>query len=145
MTDTRRESARAADPEAQGHGAVRQEEDRISSLPIIAVGVGSLVVFFLASWVTIAYLRVREGDRPPLPIPPEIGSDKIAVVEQQLFELSDRGERDRAARLQRLGAYGWVDRRAGIVHLPIERAMELTAQGVRPRAGTPGPTPEGQP
>jgi hypothetical protein len=142
----RRESARAADPHAHGpgHGQVRSEDDKVASFPIIAVGVASLVVFFLASWVTIGYLRAREAERPTPPTPPEIGSSKIALVEQQLFELADRGERDRAARQQRLGGYGWVDRKAGVVHFPIERAMELSLQGVRtPTAG--GATPGGQP
>ena len=35
---------------------------------------------------------------------------------------------DRAAR-QRLQGYGWVDRRRGIVRLPIEQAMERLAAG----------------
>jgi hypothetical protein len=35
----------------------------------------------------------------------------------------------RAAEDARLGSYGWVDRAAGIVHIPIERAMELIAEG----------------
>jgi hypothetical protein len=136
------------DPHAAppGHGQVRQEEDRIPQIPIIVVGVASLVIFFLASFVTIGYLRVREGDRPPLPVPVELGQSKIGLVEQQLFELSTRGERDRQARMERLGSYGWVDRRAGVVHLPIERAMELSAQGVRPPgAAVGGATSGGQP
>jgi hypothetical protein len=136
------------DPHAAppGHGQVRQEEDRIPQIPIIAVGVASLVIFFLASFVTIGYLRIREGDRPPLPVPAELGQSKIGLVEQQLFDLSTRGERDRQARMDRLGSYGWVDRRAGIVHLPIERAMELAAQGVRPPgAAAGGATSGGQP
>jgi hypothetical protein len=147
MTDTRRESARAADAEPHGHGQVRSEEDRISSLPIVAVGVGSLVVFFLASWVTLGYLRGQEAARPAPPLPADLGSSKIGLVEQQLFELADRGERDRAARRERLGSYGWVDRKAGIVHLPIERAMELSLQGVRPptTGGATPSRPEGQP
>lgn len=29
---------------------------------------------------------------------------------------------------KKAGSYGWVDQKAGVVHLPIERAMELTAQ-----------------
>jgi len=38
-----------------------------------------------------------------------------------------------------LHSYGWVDEKAGVAHIPIERAMELVAQRglpVRPQAGT---------
>ncbi len=79
-------------------------------------------------------------------IPPELGQSKIALVEQQLFERSTRGRRDHEARVEKLGSYGWVDRKAGVVHLPIDRAMELAAKGVRPRASAPpSSTPEAQP
>jgi hypothetical protein len=40
---------------------------------------------------------------------------------------------------KQLNSYGWVDEKAGVAHIPIERAMELTAQRglpVRPQ-GTP--------
>jgi hypothetical protein len=126
--------------EGHGHGA-RSEEDRIGSTKIVAVGIGALVIFFLASAVTVAYLRVRQGEHPPLPIPPEVGRSKIGMVEQQQFSVAFRGERDRAARLERLRSYGWVDRGAGVVHLPIDQAMDLVVKGVRP---LPGPGP-GQP
>jgi hypothetical protein len=29
---------------------------------------------------------------------------------------------------EKANSYGWVDQKAGVVHLPIQRAMELTAQ-----------------
>jgi hypothetical protein len=139
MSDPHTQSGRAAEAHGAGHGRVRSEPDRIPSIPIIAVGVGALVVFFIASWVTLSYLRVREGDRPPLPVPQELGQSK-------LFETATRGRRDLEARRERLGSYGWVDPKAGIVHLPIDRAMELSAQGVRPRVqGAPGRTTEAQP
>ncbi len=131
-----------------GHGAVRSEEDRISTGKIVAVGVGSLVLFFLASLVTSVYQQVRLGEHGPIPIPPEIGQSKIAMVEQQQFDLAVRGERDRAARVERLGSYGWVDRSTGVAHVPIDLAMELVAKGVR---ASPGPArqertdPGGQP
>ncbi len=49
----------------------------------------------------------------------------------------------KAAWQRRLSSYGWVDRRAGVVHIPIERAMDILAgRGPRP-ATTPTPTPEG--
>jgi hypothetical protein len=134
---------------AQGHahGAVRSEEDRISTGTIIAVGVGSLVVFFVAGLAASVYLSVRQGEHGPVPIPPEAGQSKIGMVEQQQFDLSVRGERDRAARLERLGAFGWVDRAAGVAHVPIGVAMELVAKGVRASGPAPEehPAPGGQP
>lgn len=151
MSDPRTESERASQTGLAGHGTghghgVRSEDDHIPSFPIVAVGVGALVVFFLASWVTISFLRVKEGDRPLLPVPQELGQSKIGLVEQQLFETSTRGRKDLEARRGRLGSYGWVDRRAGVVRIPIERAMELSAQGVRPRADGPSTsTREAQP
>jgi hypothetical protein len=130
------------------HGAVRSEEDRISTGKIVWVGVASLVVFFLAGLAAASWLQVRQGERGPLPVPPEAGRSKIGMVEQQLFDLSVRGERDRAARRERLGSWGWVDRAAGIAHVPIGEAMDLVAKGVRPApgAGEPArPVPGGQP
>ncbi len=138
-------TAPGTESHAAGHGQVRSEEDRVATLKIVAVGVGALVVFLAASFVTLSYLRMKEGDRPLLPVPPEIGQSKIGLVEQQLFESANRGERDRAARKERLGSYGWVDRKAGIVRIPIDRAMELSAQGARPRQSPGGATPEAQP
>jgi hypothetical protein len=120
------------------HGGARSEEDRVPTGSILFVGIASLVLFFLASAGAVSYLRVRQGERPPLPIPPEVGRSKIGMVEQQLFEVAVRGERDRAVRLERLRSYGWVDRGAGVAHVPIDRAMELVVRGVRP---APGPTP----
>jgi hypothetical protein len=119
------------------HGQVRAEEDRIHTPVIVGVGIGSLVVFLLAGAAAVGYLKLRQGEHPPILIPPEAGQSKVGMVEQDLFDVANRGERDVAQRRAKLGSYGWVDREKGIVHLPIERAMELVAQGVRPSA-TPG-------
>jgi hypothetical protein len=121
--------------------AVRSEEDRIDSARIVAVGVAALVVFFLGSLAATGYLQLRQSRHQGPPIPAEVGQSKIGMVEQQLFELSVRGERDRAAKLRRLGSYGWVDREAGVVHLPIDEAMGLVLKGVRPMPVEPPPQP----
>jgi hypothetical protein len=34
----------------------------------------------------------------------------------------------REQQAKQLNSYGWVDQKAGIVRLPIERAMELTVE-----------------
>jgi hypothetical protein len=125
-----------------GHG-VRQEEDRISTPAIIGVGVASLIVFIVASLVTGRYWHARgEANGPPV-IPPEVGQNKIGMVEQQMFTSTRpfRGERRRAAQLERLSSYGWVDQSAGIAHLPITDAMSLVAHGVRPMPVVPPEVP----
>jgi len=43
---------------------------------------------------------------------------------------------------QELSHYGWIDRKAGVVRIPIDRAMDLIVQRGLPFAGQPGaPTP----
>lgn len=44
-------------------------------------------------------------------------------------------EKFRAAEEQQLNSYGWIDRFAGIVRIPIERAMELIVQRGLPEVG----------
>ena len=47
-------------------------------------------------------------------------------------------ERSRAEQLGKIGAYAWLDRGAGVVAIPIERAMELIIEESKPRtAGVP--------
>ena len=45
--------------------------------------------------------------------------------------------------LDRLNTYGWVNREAGIAHIPIERAMDILARSGLPKvAAPPNPSPE---
>jgi len=44
-------------------------------------------------------------------------------------------EQLRAAEAARLNSYGWINRRAGIAHIPIDVAMELIAQRGLPDVG----------
>jgi hypothetical protein len=130
------------------HGGVRSEEDRISTGRIVAVGVASLLLFIVSGLAVLWYFETTRAARPGPPISVEVGRSKIGLVEQQLFERAARGERDRAARLERLGGYGWVDRGAGVAHVPIDLAMELVAKGTRARPGAPprdSRVPGGQP
>ncbi|HEY6003314.1 MAG TPA: hypothetical protein VIV57_10610 [Anaeromyxobacter sp.] len=120
------------------HGGARSEEDRISTPRIVAVGVASLLIFIVSGAMVAAYFKVRMTAAPPPPMPADVGRSKIGMVEQQLFGLAERGQRDREARYERLGSYGWVDRRSGVAHIPIDQAMELVVKGVRAKAGSAG-------
>jgi len=124
-----------------GHGGVRSEADLVPGARIVLVGVGALAVFLVGSLLTVGYLRGREAARGPLPVPAEMGGSKVGLVEQQLFTRVDRGERVRARDLERLSSYGWVDRKAGVAHIPIDEAMQLVAGGARPSGSEPGTPP----
>ncbi len=117
------------------HGGARQEEDRISTPTIVVVGIASLVIFIISAAIVMVYFKQRMEAAVLPPVPQEAGRSKIGIVEQQLFESAQRGAVDRAARLERLDSFGWVDRRAGVAHIPIDEAMGLVAKGVRAKGG----------
>jgi hypothetical protein len=119
----------------------RAEDDRIDSRAVLLVGFAALAIFALLSAASIAWVHRSNAVTPQAALPPEVGRSKIGLVEQQLFGGNLRGARDRVERLAHLDAYGWVDRPAGVLHIPIARAMELVAQGVRVPAGESPPPP----
>jgi hypothetical protein len=125
------------------HGGAhpRSENDRINSRAVLLVGFGSLAIFALAGAATVSYIRHSNAVTPQAVLPPEVGQSKIGLVEQQLFDGNLRGARDSLARRAHLDGYGWIDRPAGLLHIPITRAMELVAEGVRVPAGEAPPPP----
>jgi hypothetical protein len=54
----------------------------------------------------------------------------IAYPPAPRLQIDPRRDLDalRALETSRLSSYGWVNRADGIVHIPIDRAMQLTAQ-----------------
>jgi hypothetical protein len=122
----------------------RSEDDRVDTRSVLLVGFGALAIFILLSAASIAWIRHSNAVTPQAALPPEVGQSKIGLVEQQLFGTHLRGARDRAAQQAHLDGFGWVDRQAGVLHIPIATAMELVSQGVRVPAGeAPRPPPIG--
>lgn len=119
------------------HGAAHPpaEVDYVPSRRIVLVGVAALVVFTVGSVAAglgmRALRRELNPDGPP-GMPAMAGMPKIGMVEQRLFEHANQGPAWRKQAEQRLSSTGWVDREKGLVHIPIDRAMELVEQGVRP-------------
>ena len=65
----------------------------------------------------------------------------VSAFPQPRLETDERGQirQFRLSEEQRLHSYGWVDQNAGIVRIPIDRAMDLIAERglpTRPQAGT---------
>lgn len=87
-------------------------------LPLAMGGVWVLLVTVRGAPETPA--AVFTEDRPR----PAAGPPLQADPQADLAALRARWDR-------RLNGYGWVDREAGIVHIPIERAMARVAEGER--------------
>jgi hypothetical protein len=111
--------------------AARHEERDIDPRPIALVGLAlalGVVLFGLAGWLLLRYYDAREARRspPPNPIAATLGEPTPPaprLQDQPLLDLQRlRAEEDAA-----LHGYAWVDRSAGRVRIPIERAMELVA------------------
>jgi len=104
----------------------RPEDERLPFGVVAIAAVASLVLF--AGAVLWARAILRDETRAALPRgeapATQVGQDEIGIVDQRMFELEGRAERLRREQLQHLGSYGWVDRDAGVIHIPISRAMD---------------------
>ena len=108
------------------------EKRDVTFRPIVwsAVGglVGTLLVFVLMRWLFGHYLaREAELSPPANPLASTYGRQVPPAPRLQTDPLQEL-RRLRAAEDAVLTTYGWVDRNAGTVRIPIDRAMELLAQ-----------------
>jgi hypothetical protein len=98
------------------------------------------------------YDRFDDGQRAPLAAPAEAPSIERGRLESGTLEppppnllLSEPTvlREFRAAEDQTLSTYGWIDKNAGIVRLPIDRAKALVLERGLPvrAAGAPAPAP----
>jgi len=121
-----------------------------------------LVFFFLRGMYAFLDARSRASQPPQNPLvtaqgPPERNLPRSQVQEQikntfpdPRLEENERQEINqfRLGEEEKLNSYGWVNQPAGVVHIPIERAMELVVERglpTRPQAtehvGTVPPKP----
>ncbi|MEA2696393.1 MAG: hypothetical protein QOI66_664 [Myxococcales bacterium] len=133
-----------------GGSTAQQNEDQIDFSKVIIVGVVSLVAFALCTLWAVQILdsektklREQHGEKR---VPSEIGKQEIGIVDQVPFQIDDRLDKWRAERSEALNSYGWVDRKRGVAHIPIDKALELLASGAvpaAPQAPAPIPAPTG--
>ncbi len=120
------------------------EQDKIDFKKVIAVGVVSLIIFALASWWAASILhseRSALGARAEWKAPTELGNKEIGIVDQVPFEGDERLQHWKDERADWLNHYGWVDHARGVVHIPIDRAMDELVAGAVP----PPPAPDSMP
>lgn len=110
-----------------GHGSSALDDDGIDIKKIVIIGGGSLAIFAISALV--AYLILRsdsaaydEQGRPPAPT--LLGKDEIGIIDNVEFANDKRLEQWKAAKQQRLNGYGWVDKKKGLIHIPIDKAID---------------------
>jgi hypothetical protein len=131
------------DHESQpGRPAVHHETSDVNVRGVIAFGIGLLVAALLIHagvWLLYVFFMAREGRPVSTEFPLAAGQGNRLPPEPR-FQTHPREDlrrlREQEDRI--LNSYGWVDQSAGVVRIPVRRAMELTVQRglpARPEAG----------
>ncbi|RJS21150.1 hypothetical protein DRW03_17180 [Corallococcus sp. H22C18031201] len=99
------------------------EEEDLRLGRTLALGGAALGVLAASSWVAwLLWCAWRPGVQAP--VPSTLGAPQVGRVEQVPFMQAPPEEAVNAREQARLKGYGWVDRDAGLIHIPVERAME---------------------
>ena len=126
--------------DGHGHGSAATEPEVIGFGKVITVGVLSVLLFVIGSIWALKIRTVTEAAMNPVvadasgklvggsrhtAVPAGFGAEEQGIVDQVPFELNTWVAADHARATAKLKGYGWVDKQAGVIHLPIERAMDL--------------------
>lgn len=128
------------------HPGPGHEESDVSIRGIVRFGIGlavAAVVISVAMWGLFRFLDARE-QRKDRVVPPLVAANLARTPPGPRLEPAPLAPR-RAMQAQEnalLRSYGWVDRGAGVVRIPVERAMELLVErGLPPSKPMAAPTP----
>src|SRR5262245_46825188 len=115
------------------HDDVAHEASDINIRGVLRFAGGLLLlgaVVYVVVWIFLGYLKRQErASSAQLQFPLAVGQEDRVPPEPRLQanprqDMSDlRNEEN-----QRLESFGWVDRNAGVVRIPIDEAMRLTLQ-----------------
>lgn len=111
------------------HGGYERRDVSVKFFTAVVAGLFAILLLGMSVSLWFENQRIeaqRRADTPPSPLadtvpnlPPEPRLQVTPSVDLQKF----RAEEDAA-----LDNYAWIDAKTGIVRIPIERAMELTAE-----------------
>lgn len=123
-------------PHAQHDGdvnpAVHHEESDVNIRAIFGFGAGMIVVgivLALAVFVLFGYFNSRER-ATVAPEYPLAATQENRLPPEPRLQINPREDLQnlRSSEDAILSGYGWVDKNAGIVRIPIDQAMKLTLQ-----------------
>lgn len=111
---------------------VHHEESDVNIDGIFAFAIGLFIVavaVHFAVYLLFVYFSGHQPDATTRAYPLAIGQETRLPPEPRLQTNPRQDLRDlRAQEDDLLNGYHWVDRNAGVVHIPIDRAMKLTLQ-----------------
>jgi hypothetical protein len=127
---------------AAGRYEARDARVRTLAWLLAALLAGMVAVLFLMK-ALFAHLALGEERRPAIPSTLAGARSNVPPSPRLQNTPLDDLRRLRAEEDAALSSYGWVDRGAGIVRIPIDRAIEMTAKAAAaepaaPEAGAPG-------
>ena len=111
-------------PDAHSSPALSPSKESVSWVSVAAVfGCFALFLFI----IYLSYLPQREKTAE---------ADLAQVSAEDRWQYSPDGRASRLAELHaheqtELTTYGWIDQKAGVIRLPIDRSMELTVQALQ--------------
>ena len=107
-----------------------QAEEGIRWFGVIGIGVAALLVFTIGTFIVWRYLDVRQKMLQPggPAVVPRLGQAEVGIVDQLPFDVTRAVQVYRNDRIERLSSWGWMDRKQGTIHMPIDRAMDLVVQ-----------------
>ena len=110
-----------------------RDADTNSLFLIIGFLVLSGVIILLGVWILMRSISARETAQQPRSRMPEVTD----AFPQPRLETNPGVELEkiRAEEQAQLSSYGWINRDAGIAHIPIDRAMEIIVARGLPDVG----------
>lgn len=122
-------------------GKVRYETSDVNVRAILTVGAGlagGTIAVAAVIWLLVVFLTGRSAQTGPREFPLAVTHEQRLPPEPRLQTnpREDLGDLLRAQE-QVLQSYGWVDKDAGIVRIPIDDAMKLTVERGLPARGKP--------
>jgi hypothetical protein len=153
---------------SKAHGDYERRDIGVAGILYFLAGlaVAGVIVYFIVNglfWYLDKRLEAEQPLTSPLVknipsdtrrIPPNYNGDYEKYLKEDFpapqLEVNERTELNdiRLREENTLSSYGWVDEKAGTVHIPIDRAMELLAQRglpVRSQSSDSGVTQQAKP
>jgi hypothetical protein len=135
-------------PSSQAHSVSEPAEngdDGVNLRLIVMVGVVSLLVFIASAIIAWWILREDNLKYQARGVAPEVKGlakqAEVGIVDLVPFDADHRLEKWQKGMTKALNSYGWVDRKKGLIHIPIDEAIKDVIRQAGTAGGAGGGTP----